>query len=624
MSPPLGSRHIKHVGTRPRGDQDNKFREKLCHIVKDVGCFYELCPEKLYLVYLAKNEDIDNFFEQIDIDRSPFIFWSARENPCLHYEAFSMDFGPFNLAVTHQFCSRLKVWLDTQQYRNPDKHIVIVVDDADVDRKLNITLLTGIASMVLLNLTDDEVIQRLNFFMMYNGKPGESSKQLIFREKSKFSDVSGNHSLMTVTLEDCIRAFYAAFKLKFYDYYEFDHIEYLFYETVQSGDLNWIVPGKLLAFAGPCDCPFMARHPPEFYYHYFKEHNVTTIVRLNEPEYRKDVFEKLGFDHHDLIFPDGYPPTSSIAAKFIKIVDEAKGGVAIHCYAGIGRTGTLIAAYLIARYNFTPQMAVAWTRICRPGSVIGEQQDWLLTKFDKYTSAALSMGTPKPNKARKTKIKDDADTSRNEDAQLSGDDSSKCTTYAEAERTLGQARALVLTKKHRELTARERPMTRNHDKFLKRQSLEQDSLTTETLSQTKEAKRTTDDFVIDLGKTVPWSMYDDDLTSLKGKKNPEFYRLSDGKYEWKVKFPTSDYVQLKHNWTYTRDGLDDSLMEIDEIAPRKIALDFVYRPLQANQSKNSGPKGKSKTSVSSVSGIQVSRLSPVVVYTLYRTSSIKI
>lgn len=48
--------------------------------------------------------------------------------------------------------------------------------------------------------------------------------------------------------------------------------------------------------------------------------------------------------------------------------------------AGLGRTGSLIGAYIIKHYNFTALEAIAWLRFCRPGSVIGCQQQWLEDK----------------------------------------------------------------------------------------------------------------------------------------------------------------------------------------------------------------------------------------------------
>jgi len=50
------------------------------------------------------------------------------------------------------------------------------------------------------------------------------------------------------------------------------------------------------------------------------------------------------------------------------------------CKAGLGRTGTLIGAYLIWKYGFTANEAIAFMRIVRPGTVVGPQQQYLYLK----------------------------------------------------------------------------------------------------------------------------------------------------------------------------------------------------------------------------------------------------
>ena len=40
----------------------------------------------------------------------------------------------------------------------------------------------------------------------------------------------------------------------------------------------------------------------------------------------------------------------------------------------------LICAYMIKHYGFTAEEAIGYIRICRPGSVIGPQQKFLISK----------------------------------------------------------------------------------------------------------------------------------------------------------------------------------------------------------------------------------------------------
>ena len=52
--------------------------------------------------------------------------------------------------------------------------------------------------------------------------------------------------------------------------------------------------------------------------------------------------------------------------------------MAVHCRAGLGRTGTLIGCWVMGRVEeagFTASDSkelIAWMRMCRPGMVVGE------------------------------------------------------------------------------------------------------------------------------------------------------------------------------------------------------------------------------------------------------------
>lgn len=51
-----------------------------------------------------------------------------------------------------------------------------------------------------------------------------------------------------------------------------------------------------------------------------------------------------------------------VCRKFLGVCESAKGTVAVHCKAGLGRTGTLAACYIMKHYRFTAAQAIAWIR----------------------------------------------------------------------------------------------------------------------------------------------------------------------------------------------------------------------------------------------------------------------
>ena len=202
-----------------------------------------------------------------------------------------------------------------------------------------------------------------------------------------FRDPSSGPSTFHLTAKHVIAGIYRAKQAGILDDWSapdstFDADEYDHYEAVENGDLNWILPGKFLAFSGPSPSPRVVygyrAHVPEDYWAYFKAKGVTAVVRLNRALYDGRRFADGGFAMHELYFPDGSCPPEPLLARFLEIAETSEGALAIHCKAGLGRTGVLICSFLIKHFGFSAEEAIGYIRVVRPGSVIGLQQNFLL------------------------------------------------------------------------------------------------------------------------------------------------------------------------------------------------------------------------------------------------------
>jgi cell division cycle 14 len=101
---------------------------------------------------------------------------------------------------------------------------------------------------------------------------------------------------------------------------------------------------------------------PEQYVPIFKNLGVTCVVRFNDKCYDRRVFLNNGIKHVDLFYEDGGNPSPAILESFLSICEGERGAIAVHCKAGLGRTGTNIAAYMIKHYGYTVKESIAWCR----------------------------------------------------------------------------------------------------------------------------------------------------------------------------------------------------------------------------------------------------------------------
>ena len=163
------------------------------------------------------------------------------------------------------------------------------------------------------------------------------------------------------------------------------------------GDFNWVSP-NFLAFASPQhklvagqqdllptdeDEILDSSLPTPFknVLHHFYTRDIGLVVRLNSPLYPAEAFTALGITHMDMAFDDGTCPPLTLVRRFVNIAHQTitvqNKHIAVHCKAGLGRTGCLIGAYLIYRYGFSANEVIAYMRFMRPGMVVGPQQHWL-------------------------------------------------------------------------------------------------------------------------------------------------------------------------------------------------------------------------------------------------------
>ncbi|OMJ92323.1 hypothetical protein SteCoe_4987 [Stentor coeruleus] len=310
----------------------------------------EIIPGKLYWISdkTPPKNQVNSYYFCIDNE--------------LVYQPFCSDFGPLNLGMTYKFCVELERLLKNQLYST---YKIYHYTSLIPQKRVNAAYLMGAFQIAILEKTAEQawrVFENLPHFV-------------------DFRDAGYGGCTYKCTLLHVLKGLEIGINIGWFNVRTFNLRDYEFYEKVENGDWNWAIPGKMLAFACPSpsstDSEGFRVWTPEDYAPLFHQLGITAVVRLNNITYDAERFRRLGIRHYDLYFLDGSVPSESIVQEFLSIAEREKG-LAVHCKAGLGRTGTLIGCYAMKHYNFPAADFIGWVRLCRPGSVLGPQQQFLI------------------------------------------------------------------------------------------------------------------------------------------------------------------------------------------------------------------------------------------------------
>jgi atypical dual specificity phosphatase len=131
---------------------------------------------------------------------------------------------------------------------------------------------------------------------------------------------------------------------------------------------SWVEKPQLAALARPSD-------PEDL--EWLRAQGVQVLLSLTEEPPRHDWAERAGLLVDHLPLEDMEPPTQEQIDRGVTTITraiEAGMGVAVHCGAGLGRTGVILAAYLVAK-GATAVQAIRRIRELRPHSVETPEQE---------------------------------------------------------------------------------------------------------------------------------------------------------------------------------------------------------------------------------------------------------
>jgi atypical dual specificity phosphatase len=150
----------------------------------------------------------------------------------------------------------------------------------------------------------------------------------------------------------------------------------------RPSNFSWLREGKIAGSGLPVG---------ERGYRWLREHGISTIITLTEEGLDQAALHRNGITNIQIPLVNRTAATPEVLSRITDtMVSELKQGksILVHCQAGQGRTGMVLAAYLIKEEGLSADEAIREVQRLRPGSLKRDGQRLAVMAYERYLRPA--------------------------------------------------------------------------------------------------------------------------------------------------------------------------------------------------------------------------------------------